>query len=82
MSIGSVMRRLAIRGGRNRSAGPHYRLQRIISGTRPGAGVRWMVLASPAFVMVVKTTDFANLDHLAFGGSLYSSGLRGVFAER
>jgi len=41
-----------------------------------------MVLGSPAFVMMMKTTDFANLDHLAFGGSLYSSGLRGVFAER
>ena len=41
-----------------------------------------MVLGSPAFVMMVKTTDFADLDHLAFCGSLHSSGLRGVFAER
>lgn len=41
-----------------------------------------MVLGGPAFVMMVKTTDFANLDHLAFCGSLHSSGLRGVLAER
>ena len=81
MSIGSVMRRLAIRSGRNRSAGPHHRRRRILSGTRPVAGVRWMVLGSPAFVMVVKITDFANLDHLAFHRSLDSSGIRSVFAE-
>jgi hypothetical protein len=32
--------------------------------------------------MMVQTTDFANLGHLAFGGSLYSPGVRGILGER
>jgi len=32
--------------------------------------------------MVVPSTDFTNLDHLAFWGGLCSSEWRGVFAER
>jgi hypothetical protein len=35
-----------------------------------------------AFVMVVQTTDFGNLDYFTVGARLYSSGLRGVFAQR
>src|SRR4051794_33426567 len=39
-------------------------------------------LCSAAFVMMVQTTHFANLNNVAFSGRLGSSGLRGVFAER
>jgi hypothetical protein len=41
-----------------------------------------MVLGGPAFVVMMETTDFANLDHLASCWSMDSSGLRGVLAER
>ena len=34
-----------------------------------------------AFVMMVQTTDFANLEHLAFGGRLYFPGLRGILGK-
>ena len=40
------------------------------------------LLGGAAFVMMVQTAHFTNLDHLTFCGRLYSSGLRGVFAER
>jgi hypothetical protein len=35
-----------------------------------------------AIVMMVQTTDFPNLGHLAFSGSLYSPGVRGILGER
>jgi len=41
-----------------------------------------MVLGGPAFVMMLKTTDFANLYHHAVCGSLDSSGSQGVLAGR
>src|SRR3954469_13895926 len=49
-----------------------------------GAGARApsVVLCSAAFVMMVQTTHFANLNNVAFSGRLGSSRLGGVFAER
>jgi hypothetical protein len=40
------------------------------------------VLRGAAFVVVMQTAHFTNLDHGALCWRLYSSGLRRVFAER
>jgi hypothetical protein len=53
----------------------------LTSELSPGC-VRIALSARSAYVMMVQTTDFANLGHLAFGGSLYSPGLRGILGER
>jgi hypothetical protein len=50
--------------------------------TRAGARAPSVVLCSAAFLMMVQTTHFANLNNVAFSGCLCSSRLRGVFAER
>jgi hypothetical protein len=39
-------------------------------------------LLGAALVIVVESTDFANLDHLSFVGRLYSPGLWGILGER
>ena len=40
------------------------------------------LLGGAALVMMVESTDFANLDHLSFVGRLYSPGLWGILGER
>jgi hypothetical protein len=55
---------------------------RIELPSEPSACVWIPLLGGATFVMMVQSTDFANLEHLAFGDRLYSPGLRGILAER
>jgi hypothetical protein len=51
-------------------------------GLPPEPCGRIAVSGCSAFVMMVQTTDFASLGHLAFGARLYSPGVRGILGER
>ena len=50
--------------------------------TQDGARAVSIVLCGAAFVMMVQTTYFANLNNIAFCGHLCSSRLPRIFAER